>query len=235
MVDALMGSWNLNGIVSFSSGTPFDVGTGKGLANTGNYNYENGYGYERLNLIGSPYPASKGRDEWVNPAGFQEPARYTFGNVGRDSLRSDRYKNLDPALFRQFQIAERFRMEFRFEAFNATSTPVWAVPVTNLDAPNFGARDQHTQYRAAVAVWTQALLLSLEARHSGGFRTQQRAPSAKWRWCLWNSCQSALGIMNSLSRSAQTPHCRLHFLLDSRPAELFKAFSARIRVHDAEC
>jgi hypothetical protein len=123
MVDTLIGSWNLNGIVSFSSGTPFDVGTGKDLANTGNYNCGNGYGYDRLNLIDSPYPASKGHDDWVNPAGFQEPAQYTFGNVGRDSLRSDRYKNLDLSLFRQFPITERFRMEFRFEAFNATNTP----------------------------------------------------------------------------------------------------------------
>jgi hypothetical protein len=35
-VDKLIGSWNLNGIVSFSSGALFDVGTGKDLANAGN-------------------------------------------------------------------------------------------------------------------------------------------------------------------------------------------------------
>jgi hypothetical protein len=153
IVDTLIGSCNVNGIVSFSSGTPFDVGTRKDLANTGNYKYGNGYGYERLNLIGGPYPASKGGNEWVNPAGFQEPAQYTFGNVGRDSLRSDRYKNLDLSLFRQFPITERFRMEFRFETFNATNTPVWAEPLTNLDAPKLRGRNQHTQYRAAAAVW----------------------------------------------------------------------------------
>jgi hypothetical protein len=36
VVDTLIGSWNLNGIVSFSSGALFDVGTGKDLADTGN-------------------------------------------------------------------------------------------------------------------------------------------------------------------------------------------------------
>jgi hypothetical protein len=36
VVDALIGSWNLNGIVSFSSGALFGVGTGKDLADTGN-------------------------------------------------------------------------------------------------------------------------------------------------------------------------------------------------------
>ncbi|MGA8617292.1 MAG: hypothetical protein WB660_02060, partial [Candidatus Sulfotelmatobacter sp.] len=56
-----------------------------------------------------------------------------------DSLRSDWYKNLDLSIFRQFPITERFRMEFRFEMFNATNTPVWAIPVTSMEAPNFGA------------------------------------------------------------------------------------------------
>ena len=36
VVDTMIGSWNLNGIVSFSSGALFDVGTGKDLADNGN-------------------------------------------------------------------------------------------------------------------------------------------------------------------------------------------------------
>jgi hypothetical protein len=58
--------------------------------------------------------------------------------MGRDSLRSDWSKGLDLSVFRQFPFTERFRLEFRFEMFNATNTPVWAVPVTNQDSPNFG-------------------------------------------------------------------------------------------------
>jgi len=37
-----------------------------------------------------------------------------------------------------FGFTERFRMEFRFEMFNATNTPVWAVPVSSLENSNFG-------------------------------------------------------------------------------------------------
>jgi outer membrane receptor protein involved in Fe transport len=138
LVNAVIGHWNLNGILSLSSGTPFDVGTAKDIANTGNYNYGNGYGYERLDLVGDPYPSNKSRNQWINPAAFQLPAQYTFGTLGRDSLRSDSYKNLDFSIFRQFPITERMHLEFRFEMFNATNTPIWAVPVTNYDAPNFG-------------------------------------------------------------------------------------------------
>jgi Carboxypeptidase regulatory-like domain/TonB dependent receptor-like, beta-barrel len=137
-VNAVIGGWNLNGVLSLSSGTPFDVGSGKDIAETGNYNYGNGYGYERANLVGSRYPSSKGPDGWINTASFVVPATGTFGNLGRDSLRSDWNKNLDLSIFRQFVFTERFRMEFRFEMFNATNTPVWAVPVTSLENSNFG-------------------------------------------------------------------------------------------------
>ena len=139
LMNALIGGWNLNGVLSLNSGTPFDVGSGKDIAQTGNYNYGNGYGYERANVAGSFYPGNKTPAEWINVASFQVPALNTFGNLGRDSLRSDWNKNLDLSLFRQFPITERFRMEFRFEAFNVTNTPIWAVPVSSLEASNFGS------------------------------------------------------------------------------------------------
>ena len=139
LLNTVIGGWNLNGVLSLSSGTPFDVGSGKDIAETGNFNYGNGYGYERANLVGSFYPSNKTPAQWINLASFQVPALGTFGDLGRNSLRSDWNKNLDLSLFRQFPITERFRIEFRFEAFNATNTPVWAVPVSSLEAPNFGA------------------------------------------------------------------------------------------------
>ena len=139
VVNALIGGWNLNGVLSLSSGQPFDVGSGKDIAETGNFNYGNGYGYERADLVGPLYPSSKTPTEWINIASFQTPALGTFGNLGRDTLRSDWNKNLDLSIFRQFPITERFRLEFRFETFNLTNTPVWAIPISSLEAPNFGA------------------------------------------------------------------------------------------------
>jgi outer membrane receptor protein involved in Fe transport len=141
VVNTIIGGWNLNGVLSLNSGEAFDVGTGQDLAQTGNYNYGNGYGYERANLVGNPYPSNKTPQEWINNVigqAFAYPAKDTFGDLGRDSLRSDWYKNLDLSVFRQFPITERFRLEFRFEMFNATNTPVWNVPITDMDLSNFG-------------------------------------------------------------------------------------------------
>jgi hypothetical protein len=141
VVNAIIGGWNLNGVLSFNSGEAFDVGTGQDIAQTGNYNYGNGYGYERANLVGNPYPSNKTPQEWINNVigqAFAYPAKDTFGDLGRNSLRSDWNKNLDLSIFRQFPITERFRLEFRFEMFNATNTPVWNVPITDMDLSNFG-------------------------------------------------------------------------------------------------
>ena len=134
----LLGGWNLNGVLIANSGQAFDVGTGKDQAETGNYNYGNGYGYERANLQGIPYPDHKSTTEWVNTSSFALPALATFGNLGRDTLRSDMTANLDISLFRQIPIKDQFRAEFRFEAFNALNHPVWAVPITDMDLPTFG-------------------------------------------------------------------------------------------------
>jgi hypothetical protein len=69
---------------------------------------------------------------------FANPAPFTFGNMGRNSLRADWNKNLDLSLFRSFSISESKRFEFRAEAFNVTNTPVFAIPDNNLQDPNFG-------------------------------------------------------------------------------------------------
>jgi hypothetical protein len=138
VVNYLIGGWTLNGILSFSSGQPFDAGASGDIANTGNLSFTTGYGYERANLVGSPYPSQKSPHHWLDPASFQIPAQFTFGNLGRDSLRGDWAKNLDLSIFKRIPITEGIRLELRFEAFNVTNTPVWGLPANNLNGPNFG-------------------------------------------------------------------------------------------------
>jgi Carboxypeptidase regulatory-like domain/TonB-dependent Receptor Plug Domain len=136
----VVGGWTLNGIVSFSSGIPFFVGASGDIAHIAANTAccALGFGnYERLNFLGgSPYAANKSPAQWLNPAAFAVPAPGTFGNLGRDTLRSDRFKNLDLSLFKQFPITESKRLEFRFETFNLTNTPVWNVPDVNISHTN---------------------------------------------------------------------------------------------------
>jgi len=132
VVDHIIGNWQLNGIVSLDSGPRYDVQTDPSIPNTNNL-----YGTERANVIGDPY-ANTTKTNPLNVAAFANPAPFTFGNMGRNSLRGDWNRNLDLSLFRSFAITETKRLEFRAEAFNVTNTPVFSTPDGNFQDPNFG-------------------------------------------------------------------------------------------------
>jgi hypothetical protein len=106
------------------------------IANTGNSN--NAGFYERLNVIGDPNLSNPTTAEWFNTKAFAVPANFTYGDMGRNALRTDWAKNLDISLFRDFPIRERFQLQFRWEAFNVTNTPVWGTPVSNYSSATFG-------------------------------------------------------------------------------------------------
>jgi hypothetical protein len=133
VVNYVLGNWSVNGIVSFYSGVPFDVTTSNGnISNTGNVT-------ERANLaLADPYAPNKGPNLWLNPNAFATPAPYTYGNLGRNTLRGDGTKNLDFSLFRLFPITETIGFEFRAESFNLTNTPIFGNPNHTLGDPNLG-------------------------------------------------------------------------------------------------
>ena len=152
IVDYIIGGWNLNGIVTLTSGEPFDIGLGGDPAQTLNFGCCNGY-YERLDVVKgeAQYATNKGPDEWLNVAVGKDAmgnpvctgaftctfSKFQFGDLGRNSLRSDWFKNIDLSLFKQFPITERIRGEFRFEGFNFFNSPTWSIPDRQVTDTNF--------------------------------------------------------------------------------------------------
>jgi hypothetical protein len=135
-IDYLIGGWQLNSITVLRSGIPYTIGVSGDIANTGNSN--NAGFYERLNLVGNPRLSSPTPNQWFDSKAFAVPAPYTYGNMGRNVMRSDWGKNVDLSLFRKFALRERAELEFRAESFNMTNTPVWGTPVNNYSNLNFG-------------------------------------------------------------------------------------------------
>jgi Carboxypeptidase regulatory-like domain/TonB dependent receptor len=131
-LNLLVGNWQINGILSLHNGLPYDVQAPYQVANTNNWS-----GAERVNLVGNPY-AGGTKTEPININAFALPDPFTFGNMGRNSLRSDWGRNLDLSIFRSFPLSESKRFEFRAEAFNLTNTPVFGIPDNNITDPNFG-------------------------------------------------------------------------------------------------
>jgi outer membrane receptor protein involved in Fe transport len=142
-LDYVVGNWAFNGIATFTSGTPYtacESGDPAGIGETEYNSCGSGTnGYERLDLVGNPNVSSRTTGEWFNTGAFVNPAPGTFGNLGRNTLRSDAYKNFDLSLFRQFPITENKRLEFRFEMFNAFNQVVYGLPDADSTDPTYGS------------------------------------------------------------------------------------------------
>ncbi len=133
-LDYVIGNWQFNGIATFTSGQPYTAGVGgqadtAGVGGTEYNSFGSGSGgYERMDLLSNPKLSSPTPAEWFNTAALAVPAPGTYGSLGRDTLRSDPYKDFDLSLFRQFPITENTKLEFRFEMFNAFNEVVYATP-----------------------------------------------------------------------------------------------------------
>jgi hypothetical protein len=134
LLDYAVGGWELNALSTVQSGFPLAI-------IQSNYNGIMGMAVQRPNATGAA-PDSVAADPlygWINPAAYSLAPAYTFGNVSRVSnLRGPMQGNLDLSLFKAFTVYERLKGQFRAEVMNATNSPAFGLPVTNLSASNFG-------------------------------------------------------------------------------------------------
>jgi Carboxypeptidase regulatory-like domain/TonB-dependent Receptor Plug Domain len=111
--NVLFNDWQLNTIASLYSGLPFTVlsGTDRSLSGIGN---------DYADIVGNPArPAGASQvQEYFNTAAFVQAIKGTFGNIGRNSLRGPAFFDVDASLFKNFVFTERWRLQFRAEAFN---------------------------------------------------------------------------------------------------------------------
>ena len=131
ITSGFLGGWQLQGITVLRSGRPFTPTISRDVSNTG-------IGGQRPNRSGSGKLDHPTIANWFDKTAFTVPASFTYGNSGANILREDRFKNLDLSLFKQFQINERARIQFRAEAFNLTNTASFAGPGTNIDTASGG-------------------------------------------------------------------------------------------------
>jgi Cna protein B-type domain. len=133
-VDAVLGGWQANGILTLASGQPLVFAT----AVNNSYTFGGG---QHPDVVGNPVLSSgKSIYQWFNTAAFAQPANFTSGNLARTytGVRQDWTKNLDFSLFKNFHVKERLQVEFRAEAFNLTNTPTFSAPGTTINGANFG-------------------------------------------------------------------------------------------------
>jgi len=139
-LDTAVGNWQINGILSFSSGFPLAVSA---TNNSGLFT-----AVQRPNISGDPKLESGRATQdklarWFNTGAFTQPPAFTFGNVSRTlpTVRSDGVRNLDFSIFKSFPIQaveEGAQIQFRAEFFNLFNTPQFGLPGTGLGTASFG-------------------------------------------------------------------------------------------------
>jgi hypothetical protein len=90
------------------------------------------------NIVGDPHLSDRSKTKWFNPDAYALPDQYTFGNVGRNSLRGPGYFTVDLALSKTFKLTERFSFELQGEAFNALNRANLGQPDAAIDSSTAG-------------------------------------------------------------------------------------------------
>ena len=124
VASALLGNWQLNGIIQLRSGQPYNLAVVGDVANIGSTSFAN---YARPNIVGDPNSASRTLNEWFNPSAFAVPS-VSYGDFGRNALRSASVYDGDFSLFKSFPVGERFLISFRAEFFNAFNIQNYGPP-----------------------------------------------------------------------------------------------------------
>jgi hypothetical protein len=129
VVNALLGGWDTNWVYTLQDGQPGTVSCT--IPTT------TGFGCNALKVPGvGLYTGAHTVKHWMNAAAFATPPVATaIGQTdfsplggGPSQYRGPGFDRLDFSLFKQLQLTERFRMEFRSEFFNLANHPNFSIP-----------------------------------------------------------------------------------------------------------
>jgi len=123
----LVSGWQLGGIITARSGTPF--GLQIPFDNVG-LNNPAGQPSERPNLVPgrSNNPVIGRLDQWCDATAFSLPPPGELGDLGRNTLVGPRFLDFDLSLIKNTQLQENVNVEFRVETFNLLNHPNFGLP-----------------------------------------------------------------------------------------------------------
>lgn len=118
--NAILGGWNTSHIFMWNSGDFLRFG--------------------QLIATGNPRVPQPTRQRWFNTSAFQAPLPYTprTNPYQYPGVTGPSYWEVDSTLSKSFQVTERFRVDFRFEAYNLFNHFIPSDPSTNIYSSTFG-------------------------------------------------------------------------------------------------
>jgi hypothetical protein len=134
----VLSGWQLNGVTTLHSGSPFNITSGVDSNLDGNAN-------DRPNTITDPNAVERDSRaakiaHYFNTAAFAKvPANVPYGNTQFNSLSGPRYVNTDLSAFKTFRLyGERTALQFRAEVFNLFNNVNLNNPNGVMSSPKFG-------------------------------------------------------------------------------------------------
>jgi hypothetical protein len=124
IASVLAGGWQINWILSRTSGTPFTVGSSGTSVNAPGNTQTADQVLPEVKILGGHGAG----ESYFEPLAFAPVTAVRFGTSGRNILRGPGVFNLDGSVFRTFRLTERYNLQFRAEAFGLTNTPQFNNP-----------------------------------------------------------------------------------------------------------
>jgi hypothetical protein len=140
----ILGNWQVNGITTFMSNTPFTVYDSSNPSLQGSAPEISGFYSSRPNIVGNPNTGScpggaqvRSPECWFNTNAFQQAAQGQFGDTGRNTLRGPAFQQWDFSAIKNIPIHETLNLQFRAEIFNIFNNVNFELPNNDISSPNF--------------------------------------------------------------------------------------------------
>lgn len=136
-----LGGWQLSGIATLMSGTPFTVFDSNDVAAQGTAPEITGFSAQRPDRIGNPNNGPRTVNDWLNTSAFHrlDPTANAgqFGTEGRNVNIGPAYADWDFAALKNFKVTESKQIQFRSEMFNMLNRTNFRLPDSDISSPTF--------------------------------------------------------------------------------------------------
>ncbi|MFP5238004.1 MAG: carboxypeptidase regulatory-like domain-containing protein [Acidobacteriota bacterium] len=136
-----VGGWQLDGIATLMSGTPFTVFDSNDVAAQGTAPEITGFSAQRPNLVGNPNSGARAVGSWLNAGAFQrlDPTANAgqFGTEGRNVNIGPGYADWDFAALKNIRVTESKQLQFRAELFDFLNRTNFRLPDSDISSPTF--------------------------------------------------------------------------------------------------